>query len=286
MKACTYCNEVKDLSLFIKDSSKKDGRRAVCKKCYSIRKVAYNKIYRDKLLTERGGNYEQLKKAESLGVSVDILLVCRSTAQQVNIEQQKKKIIEANNKRFLNQIAFENSVMVSSKQCYKCGEVKSVTEFYPTTYRRDGYGGLCKKCERIKSLTYINSDGCKQYRMTKTYKDRKKENSKKYNSDPKNKERISLNSRVQNYKRRMRIKQDGGHITAKELRELKSTSNSKCYWCNKKIAKGDLRYDHYIPLSKGGSNTIDNMVIAHSSCNGSKHNKMPEVFANTLGRLL
>ena len=35
-------------------------------------------------------------------------------------------------------------------------------------------------------------------------------------------------------------------------------------------------YDHVIPISRGGSDTADNMVVACVSCNPSKGNRTPE----------
>jgi 5-methylcytosine-specific restriction endonuclease McrA len=66
--------------------------------------------------------------------------------------------------------------------------------------------------------------------------------------------------------------------------------SSNCYWCNKKLDKKNIgkniHLDHYVPLAKGGLNTIENIVISCSKCNMSKHSKDPIVFANSIGKLL
>lgn len=38
----------------------------------------------------------------------------------------------------------------------------------------------------------------------------------------------------------------------------------------------DMSIDHHIPMSKGGTDTIDNMRLAHVWCNGFKANSLPE----------
>jgi hypothetical protein len=58
----------------------------------------------------------------------------------------------------------------------------------------------------------------------------------------------------------------------RELRQkVFSRDNYTCQYCNAKDAK--LHCDHVIPLSRGGSNDLENLVAACASCNLSKHNK-------------
>jgi hypothetical protein len=45
----------------------------------------------------------------------------------------------------------------------------------------------------------------------------------------------------------------------------------KCVYCG---LKENLQYDHIIPFSKGGNNTIDNLQILCESCNKKKSNKI------------
>jgi len=286
MKLCSNCSEHKEIEMFARDSSKRDGHRAMCKKCWNVKKIVHNKAYKEKYKKKNGGRIEQVARAERLGVSVEVLIVGKAMANVLIEEQRRQRLVKHRNMSMLRQISFENSCMVKEKQCFMCSETKSITEFHKRSKNRDGHEGRCKACEKGKSSIYQKSEKYKQYRMSEEYKKKEREQSKKYNSDPKNKDTIRLNSRVQNYKRRERIKQDGGHITAKELRDLKSMSSGRCYWCDKKIKKDDLHYDHYTPLSKGGRNIIDNIVIACSYCNLSKKNKMPEEFAFSHGRLL
>ena len=64
-KVCNKCKTEKDLSLFIKDGSKKDGHRTICKECYSIHMIPYRKsrrhtisIYDTRYMRERRGTEE------------------------------------------------------------------------------------------------------------------------------------------------------------------------------------------------------------------------------------
>lgn len=74
-----------------------------------------------------------------------------------------------------------------------------------------------------------------------------------------------------------------------DFTELSSSlkNTNKCYWCSKIITKkNDKCYDHYYPLSRGGDNLIENIVISCRKCNAKKHAKDPIKFANEMGRLL
>lgn len=54
---------------------------------------------------------------------------------------------------------------------------------------------------------------------------------------------------------------------------------SNCYLCLEafKTAK-DITFDHWMPLSKGGADDLENYRLAHSSCNQLKGALTPEEF--------
>lgn len=86
-------------------------------------------------------------------------------------------------------------------------------------------------------------------------------------------------------KRRSLIANAPGSYTAEDIQiQIKSQTNRKgqlcCWWCGNPI-KGKYHVDHRIPLARGGSNSPDNIVIAHAKCNLSKGAKLPA----ELGRL-
>lgn len=64
-----------------------------------------------------------------------------------------------------------------------------------------------------------------------------------------------------------------GKYTAQDVQAQFQRQKGKCYWCHKKLTT--YHVDHIIPLSRGGSNWPDNIVMACPTCNCSKHNKLP-----------
>jgi 5-methylcytosine-specific restriction endonuclease McrA len=75
-------------------------------------------------------------------------------------------------------------------------------------------------------------------------------------------------------------KQVKGSHTFEEWQELIKKHDFKCYYCKERMAKEDspLKWtrDHIIPLSRGGSDDINNIVPSCKSCNSSKGDKTLE----------
>jgi len=77
--------------------------------------------------------------------------------------------------------------------------------------------------------------------------------------------------------RRALLKNAPGTHTAKDIVDQLDSQAGLCFYCGKEL--DTCRHvDHFIPLSKGGSNGPENIVIACRSCNLRKNAKMPEVF--------
>jgi 5-methylcytosine-specific restriction endonuclease McrA len=86
----------------------------------------------------------------------------------------------------------------------------------------------------------------------------------------------------ENQRRQARLKNAGGSFSKKELLSLIKVQDGKCYWCDKEMERYSI--DHFVPLSKGGSNMIGNIVLCHVSCNSKKRDKSPFAFALEIGK--
>ena len=67
---------------------------------------------------------------------------------------------------------------------------------------------------------------------------------------------------------RARARAAGGQFTSAEWHALVERHGHKCAYCG---AVGPLEVDHRVPLSRGGTNSTDNVLPACRNCNGTKH---------------
>lgn len=71
-----------------------------------------------------------------------------------------------------------------------------------------------------------------------------------------------------------------GAVKPSDLRELRAT-NAHCAYCFKPAAD---TVDHVVPISRGGANTPDNLVLACFSCNAGKRDRTPLEYLLNWGR--
>lgn len=85
---------------------------------------------------------------------------------------------------------------------------------------------------------------------------------------------------------RARRKNAGGSHTAADVARQTTAQKGRCFWCRKPLPVGKARHvDHVMPLSRGGSNGPENIVIACQTCNQRKSWKLPHEWPEG-GRLL
>lgn len=62
-------------------------------------------------------------------------------------------------------------------------------------------------------------------------------------------------------------------------KELYAQQGGRCYYCNiefDRFLDDAYHLEHKIPLSRGGTNDRENLVLSCGSCNSQKHTKTPE----------
>jgi hypothetical protein len=65
------------------------------------------------------------------------------------------------------------------------------------------------------------------------------------------------------------------HVTASQIRQRFAQFDHACCYCG---ARGDLHQEHFLPISKGGTHVLSNLLPACQPCNYSKRDYDPEAW--------
>ena len=157
------------------------------------------------------------------------------------------------------------------KICNTCRAEKSFEDFSVSRANKDGRQNKCKECSSAyrRQLAKDNPEKALagSYRQTEKLLERnpnyfREFYAKQYATEA-GRQRMITN--VQN--RRARLMEAEGSYTAQEFIDLCDKYGNICLACEE---SKPLTVDHIIPLSLGGSNTIDNIQPLCRSCNSRK----------------
>lgn len=197
------------------------------------------------------------------------------------------------------------------KKCSKCQEVKPATPeyFHRTSEKKDGLYPSCKVC--VRKYHQANKEALSEYtrqwraanpeRATATteswvrknpekvyvtqrkyylaHQEESRQRSRNWRTVNRDKSRQTTSQwakdnptkrSAKDQRRRARKVGNGGNYTAKEWEDLCELYDYRCLACGE---QKPLTVDHVVPLSKGGTNDIDNIQPLCRNCNSIKHDK-------------
>jgi len=168
---------------------------------------------------------------------------------------------------------------MNDRTCTKCKVSQPFDSFYKDKRRKDGLRSQCKNCgyesnKKYRELNFqkIKTSNCEYYVNNKN-----KEKKQKWYQSNKNKSiannkkwRESNPEKVLNANHLRRLRKLNNGLFLVTVKELNKLYNSSCFYCGS-IKK--IEMDHVVPLSRGGSHGIGNLVPACSKCNLSKGSK-------------
>lgn len=182
------------------------------------------------------------------------------------------------------------------RKCSKCEIIKPIEMFTKNKTCLNGYERKCRNCSQLSRKTPEQIANQKRL-SAKWYQENKElqsERSKSNYLENKNhildyqrsyyqnnkihiKQRVAawnannLEKRTQyTHRRRLwAIRNGNNDLTAEQIETLK-VSHPYCKLCN---ATDNLTLDHNLPLSRGGQNTLSNIIILCGSCNSSKSDR-------------
>ena len=201
--------------------------------------------------------------------------------------------------------------MKQSKTCNKCGQIKSINDFYYRDKKLQTYLAVCKVCKDEYAKAYQRANAkSKQIslpmidclRCKVTFQPRRKwqkycsrtcgytqNNQGKYvnsinykfcarcNKSLQDKRSNAIycsrtcNSMDHNFKY---LGAKGIIVRTARRREIIERDGFLCYLCNKQLEFKAIEIDHLIPKSRGGTSDPSNLAVACLPCNRSKGNRI------------
>lgn len=176
------------------------------------------------------------------------------------------------------------------KVCFSCKKEKTTSDFHKKKSRQDGLSPYCRSCTAAKVKANRIAKGLPVIGKRQTREERNQKALERYyrNRDKYLERRsqeydivieIERASRLRNREKqrpaknarqrvRNRIVQGGNYVILdKELRRI---YNQACVACG---TMENLSMDHIIPLARGGSHSVGNLMTLCRSCNASKSKK-------------
>lgn len=141
--------------------------------------------------------------------------------------------------------------------------------FHPNKKSKNGLAWWCRKCTNDSKTRYRKNHPTKP--RTEQQKQRRNELTRAREKTDKSK----LSKRASNHSYKARKRNAKGNHTAEDINLQFKSQKGLCWHCGKKLDPKNYHVDHLTPLSRGGSNNADNMVISCPRCNLSKHDRFP-----------
>jgi len=161
---------------------------------------------------------------------------------------------------------------------------------YRRRYRQDNY-------DKIREWQIDHKEDAREYAQRRYWEkpEKRREASRTYHRA--NRERLLAaqyeyrqenqdKRRIYEQNRRARLRGNGGLLPTDAFSILFEEQEGRCYLC------GELLYasfddpvdlEHKVPVSRGGSNDLSNVGLAHSRCNHEKHTKTEVEFYASKG---
>lgn len=183
------------------------------------------------------------------------------------------------------------------KICSKCKESLELNAFRKCINNKDGLYNQCRLCEkksRNPEATTVGAytrypEGVCRYKaydqanvekrkvQHSLYYEAHKETIRAWQSAYSKTDKGKMAQTSANNKRRDAVAK--ANIPLKDLEVLLKKQCSQCYYCRNLLdfqVPRAVHLDHYIPITKGGTHTLDNVVWSCSSCNLKKSATIPE----------
>lgn len=268
VKTCKKCGDVLTESNTRVAKSNKDGVNKLCRKCLSIRAKQHYEKNKERIV-EKQKRYYEINKERVLEYHNEYYELNKEAILKRQKEYaitNKDVIIERMHKYYE-----ENKVIIKEKQKAYCEENKVRITKYKKQYVK------LNKCRlEEQGRKYCNEHPSEVKGYNEKYRRENKSKiairSKKYRQSNKDKTNVI----TQRYRAKKRLLDST--LTVTQWEEIKLNFDNRCAYCGNELP---LAQEHFIPLSRGGEYTHNNIIPACRSCNASKNNKPFEIWYPT-----
>lgn len=189
------------------------------------------------------------------------------------------------------------------KRCSRCGETKPLDDFYRAKSRPDGRQAYCKQCKKSVYSQYAKENAESVKEAFRAWSANNRADRAEYlanwraenaaaKADYNRKWRKENRARHSEYHKEYRRKRAGYYrakkaayraavneatvhsFTEEDLSMKLEYWGGRCAYCRVELS-GGFHWDHWRPISKGGSHSVSNLHPACAACNLAKSNKWP-----------
>jgi len=151
-------------------------------------------------------------------------------------------------------------------RCGYCEQMLPLENFWKSKSKSRGYQTYCKACSKLQKRSTYSIHKIKRNAYKREWR-KTDENGREYNRKYRREKPHVYAAKEQ--RRRTRLKNNGVYlVTEKEMQKMYA---SKCFYC--KVADATT-VDHVVPIAKGGTHSIGNLLPACRPCNESKKAKL------------
>lgn len=293
LKQCPKCPEGQQWhpatpEFFSRNKNRDDGLQTLCKVCMSAYKKQYYQENKEEIkkkkkeYQEENRDLTRKQKKESAERNKEHIREYKKQYYEENkeqlLEEMKQYYQDNREQKIAYQRQYEETHREQVRETQRRYRERNKEHIYnqrKTRYRESirNYHKMYYEMHR-----YEHSIRARWYR--ETHKERLLEQKRRYLRT----ERGRMVDRAHGHRRRAQKLAAGGTHTAKQLMQQKKNQRGKCYYCKAKLGK-ICHADHIVPLSRGGSDDISNIVLTCPDCNLRKGAKFPHEWTDG-GRLL
>ena len=144
-------------------------------------------------------------------------------------------------------------------------------------YRQSELGQATRRKNRKSPITIATR---KRYEQTQAFKDSKHRRNKIYMQRPEAQdlEKVrKLNYYYSHFSKKYNLYDPKAYrVTLEDIKKLYAADS--CYYCGTKLTDAEKSIDHKLPVSRGGTNDPQNLVISCQPCNSRKSNQTEEEY--------